>query len=288
MSLEIDLLKTFLAVVDTGSFTRAAKHSFRTQSAISMQMKRLEEHSGQPLFRKEGRDLVLTEAGKVLVGYARRIMLLHDEAAVRLQQGWADQPIRLGCPSDYMDMICPSLIQALRQKIPQVGIQIITANSPDLRPLLDQGELELAVLTRLPDTDEGHVLLHDEGVWLVADHFDPAAHKHLPLALYEPSCKFHTAARDGLEKQGRAYEVICTASSPTLLATLVRNGQAISAMARCSAPEDLLLSPQALDLPPLPSTDIVLATGAMPHPLLGARQLQQLLTTFQQRISTRG
>lgn len=98
--MDIDLLRAYLAVVDTGSLTRAARYVHRTQAAVSMQMKRLEEQVGASLFRKDGRTLALTEDGKLLVSYARRLLALHDEALARMRTTESTPVLRLGCPDD--------------------------------------------------------------------------------------------------------------------------------------------------------------------------------------------
>ncbi len=109
--MDIDLLRTYVAIVDTGSFTRAARQTFRTQSAVSMQMKRLEAQVNRTLFRKEGRSLELTDDGKRLVHHARRLLAVHDEAMASMQPDAPAFRLRLGCPDDYAASLLPRLVE---------------------------------------------------------------------------------------------------------------------------------------------------------------------------------
>lgn len=271
--MDIDSLRSFIAFVDTGSFTRAAKQTFRTQSAISMQMKKLEEETGHALFVKEGRNLGLTEQGQHLVSYARRLVSLHDEALGHFSSHLQHPPLTIGCPDDYAESILPSIVALIRESLPQQSIRVVCDSSTQLRLMLDQGKVDLAILTRAPDAEEGYLLKHDSGVWVrgeecqVEDQID--SQRPLPLVLYEPDCKFHSAAIDGLEKQGRDYQLVCSSSSATVIKGLLRKGQGISAMALSSVSYGLAII-KGSNLPALPSVDIVLAVAPLPHPLFAS------------------
>ncbi|MCV6611799.1 MAG: LysR family transcriptional regulator, partial [Amphritea sp.] len=199
--LDHELLRTFVAVVDTGSFTRAAAQVFRTQSAVSMQMKRLEEQLEKSLFIKEKRELQLTEDGHKLIVYARRILRLHDEALGVLSTGIDSRPLLLGCPDDYVTGVLPTLLEHIRERLPELQVQVRTGTSGQLRQLMDDGQLDISVLTRRPQKEEGYFLLQDKGVWIAPDAAYIDQQSPLPLALVEPDCKFHSTVVDGLTKQ---------------------------------------------------------------------------------------
>ena len=146
--LDHELLRTFIAVVDTGSFTRAAAQVFRTQSAVSMQMKRLEEQLSKRLFLKEGRELQLTDDGQKLVSYARRIMTLHDEALGVMAVEGESRPLLLGCPDDYVTGVLPQLLSEIQKQLPGLQVQVRTGSSAQRRDLIDKGELDLTIRTR--------------------------------------------------------------------------------------------------------------------------------------------
>ncbi|MEO9274419.1 LysR family transcriptional regulator [Marinomonas sp. 5E14-1] len=278
--MDIDALRSFIAFVDTGSFTRAAKQTFRTQSAISMQMKRLEEDTGHTLFVKEGRNLGLTEQGQQLVSYARRLVALHDEALGHFSTHLQHPPLVIGCPDDYAESILPSLVDLIRETLPSQSLRIICDCSTQLRLMLDQGKVDLAVLSRAPDMEEGYLLKHDTGVWVKGANVGKVEGiKPLPLVLYEPDCKFHSAAIDGLEKQGREYQIMCSSASATVMKGLLRKGHGVSAMAMSSVSYGLEII-QSSDLPAVPSVDIVLAVAPVPHPLFGSHLAANLSQRF--------
>lgn len=167
--MDIDALRSFLAFVETGSFTRVAKQSFRTQSAISMQMKKLEDELNTQLFTKDGRMLVLTEDGQRLATHATQIIATHDEALLELKNKLPQQTIHLGCPDDYAESILPYIVALLREEHPHISLQITCAPSVHLKGLLDSNRLDLAIVTRSPTSQEGYFLQTDKGIW-VARH----------------------------------------------------------------------------------------------------------------------
>ena len=278
--MDIEALRSFIAFVDTGSFTRAAKQTYRTQSAISMQMKRLEEDTGHILFVKEGRNLGLTEQGQQLVSYARRLVSLHDEALGHFSAHLQHPPLTIGCPDDYAESVLPSIIELIREELPTQNLHIICECITHFRFMLDQGKFDLAILTRAPDAEEGYLLKHDSGVWVKGAKVEKVENANpLSLVLYEPDCKFHSAAIDGLEKQGRDYRIMCSSSSATAIKSLLRKGQGISAMALSSVSYGLEII-QESSLPALPSVDIVLAVAPVPHPLFGSHLAASLSQRF--------
>ncbi len=277
--MDLDALRSFIAFVDTGSFTRAAKQTYRSQSAISMQMKKLESDCGQTLFVKEGRNLVLTEQGQLLVSYARRMLSLHDEVVGAFAQGHQHPPLTIGCPDDYADSVLTDVIKLIQQLIPELSFQIHCDSSIRLRKQLDAGEIDLTVMTRSPESDEGYLLKHDRGVWIKQPGSTLDQADTLSLILFGNDCKFNTTAIDSLEKQGRNFKVISTSSNATAIKSLVAQELGIGAMATASVGAELEII-QNPDLPALPAIDIVLAIGPTPHPLFGRQQAQLVSEQF--------
>jgi len=253
-NLDFELLRTFIAVVDNGSLTRAANQIHRTQSAISMQIKRLESQLEQNLFERSGRGLLLTLHGKSLVTYARRLLNLHDQALSELTTTNNTQHLRIGCPDDYSVKLLPALIMLLRQKNPTIRLSIFTENSGRLRQAMDNNEIDLAIMTRLPDSNEGALIYVDQGVW-VAKSIESFDLQPLPLVLFEPNCKFHSSVIDGLEKNETSYDLVCEASHLSLLFELVGRGVGVSVMPKNSVP-DYLLAVEKTDLPELPVAEV--------------------------------
>ncbi|MGO3669921.1 MAG: LysR substrate-binding domain-containing protein [Vreelandella alkaliphila] len=282
--MDMDLLRTYIAVVDTGSLTRAARQVHRTQAALSMQMKRLEEQAGCSLFFKEGRNLELTNEGKRLVSYARRLLAMHDEALVQLRSSAALPTLRIGSPDDYAQSLLPLLVDTLHNQHPSVQLQLICAPTITLRKQLDEGALDLAILTRAANSDEGHVLMLDKGIWIQHPEFDWQQHETLPLALYEADCKFHSSALDGLNKTRRAYRIKALSANAGALMGLVRQGKAITAVATASLPSDLVEVDAAHEMPALPSIDIVLVSSSSGHPLVSVSWAGDLAKALSLRL----
>ncbi|MBV7263224.1 LysR family transcriptional regulator [Photobacterium sp. WH24] len=278
--MDIDALRSFLAFIDTGSFTRAAKQTFRTQSAISMQMKKLEQELDKYLFQREGRQLVLTHEGQQLASYARRLLSLHDEAVSSLKSNTDTQPLLIGCPDDYAETLLPHLVFLIREQLGPVQIHVTCASSVRLRQLMDKGELDAAMLTRHPDSEEGHFLMHDQGVWYGTSQSDLLHRRPLPIALFQADCKFHAAALDGLMKQEISFDLISCSSSATAQRGMVRAGLAIGAMARSSMAPDLRVL-IADWLPSLPNIDIVLALASRSQSRLTAQYAKSISHGFQ-------
>lgn len=277
--MDIEALRSFLAFIDTGSFTRAAKQTFRTQSAISMQMKKLEQELDKNLFQKNGRQLVLTHEGQKLASYARRLLSLHDEAVSSLREQVNCQPLLFGCPDDYAETLLPALIALIRQHLGPVQIQVMCASSVRLRQLMDKGELHAAMLTRQPGSDEGHFLMHDQGIWYGSPEIDLLSRRPLPITLFQADCKFHAAALDGLIKQEISFDLVSCSSSATAQRGIVRAGLAIGAMARSSMSPDLA-ELQTDWLPPLPGINIALALAPQSYPGLTAQLARTISQEF--------
>ncbi|OUS39530.1 hypothetical protein A9R01_01195 ['Osedax' symbiont bacterium Rs2_46_30_T18] len=263
--MDIELLRTFIAVVDNGSFTRAAAQIYRSQSAISMQVKRLEEELQRQLFHRSARTLKLSLDGRALVPYARQLLKLHDEAMDNILNRSQAHNIRIGCPDDYSHTLLPDLIQILRRKIPGVHISSICANSIILRQHLDDGELDMTIITRPEGSTEGVLIRQEQGVWLCNDP-QMINRRPLPLALLEPGCKFHSLVIDGLQKADISYDLVCDASNCGLLIELVRRNVAVSVMAAHTAPNDMIKLTNPVGLPTLPVAEIVIC-------LKGGKQL---------------
>ncbi len=277
--MDIDSLRSFIAFVDTGSFTRAAKQTFRSQSAISMQMKKLEQDADKKLFIKKGRNLSLTPEGRTLVGYARRILSLHDEVLGKLAAPKSNRPLIIGCPDDYVESVLPRVLELILTHNPNQTFLLHCENTVKLRTMLDQGDVDLAIFTRAPENEEGYLLRHDKAVWFHNGDDSLLANRVLPLVLFEEDCKIRCAAIDSLEKMNRDYLVVCTSPSATAIKALIKNGMGIGAIIASTLEKEFTIINDAA-LPSLPAVDIVLAVAPIPHPLFGASEAAQISAKF--------
>ena len=166
-SIDTELLRTFVAIADHGGFTKAGDAVNRTQSAVSMQMKRLEEDIVQrSLFRKDGRTLSLTAEGQVLLGYARRILKLHSEVFNTLREPHMVGVVKIGSPDDYVMRFLPGILSQFAQAYPLVQVEVHCEPS-DM--LLQRHDLDLTIVTRQPGNEIGQLLRREHLVWVEAD-----------------------------------------------------------------------------------------------------------------------
>lgn len=273
--MDIESLRNFIAFVDTGSFTKAAERNHKTQSAISLQMKKLEEETQQSLFEKKGRLLTLTPAGKSLASYARRLVLLHDESLAQLIDHQNLPVLRLGCPDDYADSILPLLIHALTQRFPSLGIHITCAATVELKQKMHAKALDLAVVSAHGDGSEGFLITQDKGVWVHGGFPHLADNETIPLVLYQSDCRFHSAAIDAFSKRQQPFTLVCESTSATAIKSLLKKGLGISAMAGACSSLGLNIIEHP-SLPELPYVDILLTTSDGGHPALTPQVMASL------------
>lgn len=242
--LDIDQLQTFVAIVDAGSFTRAADKVFKTQSAVSMQMRRLEERVGKPLFEKDGRLNRLTEDGEKLIGYARRLIRLNNETMAAFDDNQLEGMIRIGTPDDYADRYMPGIIARFAKTHPNVELYIECEPSVELSTRLQRGELDVALVTHNPRERISEVVRTEPLYWVGsmnhAIHEEPV----VPLAVGRRSCKWRNIACSALDSAGRDYKVLFTSWSATVVASAVLSGLAVSLLPECAVrPGMRILSP---------------------------------------------
>jgi DNA-binding transcriptional LysR family regulator len=280
-TLEIDLLRSFAAIAEARSLSRAAGRIGRTQSALSQQMKRLEEIVDQPLFQRTGRGVVLTHPGERLLIHTQRMLRLHDEAMADLLGKGLSGSIRFGCPDDYAAVFLPSLLRQFSSQHPHALVEVVCGPTPRLIEQLDKRALDLAMIS-LPDdardTDGGNddIIRREPLVWIGYPGLDSAHFDPLPLALSDPDTLDHIAACAALQRAGRAYRIAYASSSLAGLTALVRSGQAFAIMTQTAVPADLAILNGDPALPPLPAVGITLK--------FGRKRASHLTTAFAEHI----
>ncbi|HDR9582079.1 TPA: LysR family transcriptional regulator [Burkholderia stabilis] len=257
LSLEIDLLRSFVVIAEMRALSRAAARVGRTQSALSQQMKRLEEVVDQPLFQRTGRGVVLTHPGERLLVHAQRILRLHDEAMADLCGTGLSGTIRFGCPDDYAEVFLPSLLRQFSSQHPQAIVEVVCGPTPRLLEQLDKRAVDLAMIS-LPDGSSDDIIRREQLVWIGYPGLEPAHFDPLPLALSDRDTLDHIAACDALDRAGRDYRVAYASSSLAGLIALVRSGQAFAVMTQTAVPADLAIVNGDPRLPPLPAVGITL------------------------------
>lgn len=211
--LETDLLQTFVTISETGSFSSAAKRVLRTPSAVSMQMKRLEDQLGRPLFSRQGRSVTLTPDGEALLAYGRQMLRLNEEAIARFQVPPLEGRVRFGAPDDFGTRFLPNILSRFAATHPQVEVDVILAPTVQLMRELMDGDIDLTLMTTIAGDGRAHPgrIIHTESLTWVglkggfAKEADP-----LPLALAGRGCSWRDAALKVLDRAGRRYRVAYT------------------------------------------------------------------------------
>lgn len=261
MELPLELLRSFVAAAESGSFTRAAGVVNRTQSAVSMQMKRLEGMVGRPLFDRKVRGVSLTPAGTTLLDYSRRMLKLHDEALDAVCVPDMEGVVRLGSPEDYATTRLTKVLSDFAHAYPRVAVEVTCHPSDRLMNLFQAGELDLTLCTD-EDAAGGELLRRESVVWVCGE--DSQAHEEdpLPLAVFHEGCLFRRWATTGLENMGRAYRVAYSSPSVAGLLAAVRTGLAVVPLGSGIVPADLRVLGPEHGLPLLPEAAISLHRGA--------------------------
>ncbi|MBB6577771.1 DNA-binding transcriptional LysR family regulator [Comamonas odontotermitis] len=236
--MQLDWLKCFVAVVDTGTLSSAASEVFRSQSAVSMQIKKLEDAMGHRLLDRSSRRLQLTPEGQTLLGYARRMLDLQAEA----QQALHNQPltgrVRLGVPDDYAQKYLTPVLRRFALRHSSVEIELNCEQSTSLIPRVAQGDLDLALVSR-DHARRGILLFHEPMVWVGSPQFELWRRDPLPIAVYEEASLARRGAMHALAQQGRRYKVVYNSSSLAGQIAAVESGLAVAALTQCSAPAHL-------------------------------------------------
>jgi DNA-binding transcriptional LysR family regulator len=255
-SIETDVLRTFVAIADQGGFTRAGEMVNRTQSAVSMQMKRLEEDVLQrQLFQRDGRQVKLTAEGEVLLGYARRILKLHSEVFNTLREPHMVGTVRIGTPDDYVMRFLPGILSRFAQSYPLVQIEVHCESS---KQLLLRQDLDLSIVTREPGNEIGQLLRKERFVWAQAQCYNPVEQSPLPLAMFNSDCFCRLWACNALDAAGREYRIAYNSSSLSALMAVVSAGLAVTAQLESLIPQDMRILGEAEGLPQLPEASIML------------------------------
>ncbi|OWJ94409.1 LysR family transcriptional regulator [Pseudomonas sp. A46] len=255
-AIDTELLRTFVAIADYGGFTRAAEVVNRTQSAVSMQMKRLEEDVLQrAVFERDGRQVRLTAEGQILLGYARRILKLHGEVMNTLRQPHMVGSVRIGTPDDYVMRFLPGILSRFAQAYPLVQVEVHCESSAQL---LQRQDLDLSIVTRKPGHDIGELLRQERFVWAEAIGFSPHEQTPLPLAMFNNDCFCRAWACNALDAMGRQYRVAYTSPSLSAIMAVVSAGLAVTAQLQSLITPDMRVLGEEDGLPQLPLANIML------------------------------
>jgi DNA-binding transcriptional LysR family regulator len=256
--LDIALLRTFIAIVESGSITAAGKLVGRSQPAITHQIKRLEERLQRPLFHSHRRRLVLTSEGQVLLEFARAIIRLNNEACSSLARGKMTCPVRLGTPDLYAAYLLPDVLRNFSASHPEVEVDLRCTRSVHLSKALQRGELDIAVMTNQPEFEPGQVIREEPIVWVAGRHGDPELANPLPVAVLPEGSIYRQHALDALGAAGRAWSIRSVCDSIAGLQAAVASGLAVSIFPNCAVDATVRRVGLRENLPPLPPVELVM------------------------------
>ena len=256
MILDSEQLRTFLTIAETGSFTRAAEEVGRTQAAVSMQIKKLEDRIGRSLFDRSGRAVRLTPEGRTLLGYARKIIALNDQAVDAFSTEVYSGEVRLGLPDDYAERLLPMVLAAFHRSHPNVEIHIDCHSSNAVCNKIARGELDLGIVTH---SDAGGTIVRREPLlWVGSDALAADMPDPVPLALGDETCAWRRAAFRALESVGRQGRVTFRSPSGSAICSAVAAGLVVSVLPQSAVRADLRVLTPVDGFPTLPMCDIAL------------------------------
>lgn len=269
-TLDLDQLKTFVAIAEHGSFTRAADVVHKTQSAVSMQMRRLEERVGKPIFARDGRASKLTEDGDRLLAYARRLMRLNDETLAAFDEAELTGRVRLGTPDDYADRFLPEILARFAHSHPRAEVTVVCAPTPLLVDQMKAGELDVAIITHVREKGPAELIRREPLLWVGSQRHGAHEIDPLPLALGRPTCNWRRAALDGLELIGRRHRLLYVSWNSTAVGAAVLAGLAVSVLPESAFRQGMRVLGEQDGFPRLPPVDIGLLRGPTKNPVAEA------------------
>jgi DNA-binding transcriptional LysR family regulator len=253
------LLMTFVTAAHSGSLSATALQVGRTQSAVTMQMQRLEEMLGQSLLHRSGSGVRLTGSGERFLAYAERILKMHDEAVTAISGRGLHGSIIFGSPEDYLVAFFPALLKSFGSRYPDVEIKVVAAPTVELKTLLQSRKVDIALISTPNLADVDNIVRTEPLVWVGSK---PSLEQHefgdrLPLALPASNAMDHRAACEAMDGAGLRYHISYASNSIAGLIAVARSGLAISVMTEGAVPPDLhvLTAP----LPKLPELGMLVA-----------------------------
>lgn len=256
--LDPELLRTFVSVAETRSFTNAARALNRTQSAVSLQIKRLEARVGESLFRRTSRQVMPTRVAEALLPYARRILHLHDEAAAAVGSLGGRRSLRLGITEEQALVYLPNIIPEFSARFPGVQLNVVCDLSTGLLERMEEGELDLALTIRHGPVGKGEVLGRERLVWVGHESFRNEPGETLPLAVNPAGCIYRSYGITALAGIQRPWRVAYVSASPTGINLALEAGMAVSIKASRSVPDYCRVLDGEAGIPALPQVDVEL------------------------------
>jgi DNA-binding transcriptional LysR family regulator len=251
-NLDVNLLRAFVTVAESGGMTTAAGALNLTQAAVSQQIKRLEEMLGEDLIVRERRGMTLTSAGERLFGRAKRLLALNDEIWTEMTTPEYEGEVRLGMPSDIVTTYLPTFLKGFARSYPRVQISLFSGSSAKLRTELYAGKVDIALTTELECAPDGENLVVDRLVWVGAKGGEAAQQRPLPVSIGCSDCAFRNPIRDVLQEEGIAWRSASEVTNTSAQVATVAADIAVMAWMSSTVPAGLEVLGRESGLPPLP------------------------------------
>ncbi|MCZ8182345.1 LysR substrate-binding domain-containing protein [Rhabdaerophilum sp. SD176] len=260
--LDNDHLRTLIAIAETGSFTRAADIVHKTQSAVSMQIRRLEERIGRDLFEKEGRAARLTEDGERLLDYAYRMIRLNDEAVASFRGERLTGRVKLGVPDDYAERYLPQILARFTASNPGIEVLVVCEPTPCLIANLQSMELDMAIITHSDKRAVGEIIREERLLWVTSQRHCTHEARPVPLALGRDTCNWREAAVTRLKRRNVPHRILYTSWNSAAVGAVVLAGLSVSVLPESAVRAGMRVLTEADGFPDLPSVQIALVRNA--------------------------
>jgi DNA-binding transcriptional LysR family regulator len=284
--LDLDLLRSFVSVVDAGGFTRAGERVHRTQSTVSQQIKRLEEDIGQPLLVRNGKDVTPTETGERLLSYARRLLSLAEEARDVLTRPGNEGAVRLGIPEDFAAYRLAKLLASCTRTRPGLRLHVRADQSLTLKRDLERGELDLALFKRDAGEKGGIAMWPERVHWVISkSHPIDLNISSLPLIGFPGGCLYRARAIHALESAGRGWHMAYTSSSLAGIQAAVAAGMGLSILSEMAIQSDHRVLTAKDGFAPIDKTEVALL--ASPNASPATLRLAERLAEFCDKVQAK-
>jgi DNA-binding transcriptional LysR family regulator len=282
--LEIDLLRAFVAVAETGSFTAAAEVVGRSQSAVSQKVLRLEEILQRRVFDRTSRSLSLTRDGETMLVAARRMLEFNDTVMHGLLQPSATGSLRLGVSEDFVPSQLPKLLARFSRLHPGVHLELMTGLSCDLLAAYDSGRLDAVIAKRDGSAQRGRVIWREPVVWMAAAGYQLVFSKPACLVMLRPPCTYREQMIAALDSVRREWVATCTASSLMGVQAAVAGGLGVTVLGRSFAQDGMQILQAPEHWPALPMTEITVVGEESAEPGL----MRPLITFLTENLAGAG
>lgn len=267
--LDLDLLKTVIAIAEAGNFSAAAEVVFRSPSAISMQIKKMEEILGRPVFIRDSRSVKLTEDGEALLVHARRVLALNQTIIAQFIRPDVEGTVRLGATDHATEKFLPPTLRRFAETHPSVAVDVTVESSDELVKMVDNGEIDIALVTRctsLSDTEKGEILCREKLVWAGLKGGIAVEQNPLPVSVWEEGCIWRRAAISGLEAQGHEHRITFKSSHVAAQKAGIMADLAIAPLPISCCDGSVVALDSDFGLPPLPDFAIgmIISKNASP------------------------